>query len=177
MTDNNAIRYTDSKDRRYGIAGMVVGIFAFDGQQYIDSVDMQSTDLEVIKMTPDFLMVSSPSVSPKTVWHTMATRYRLMVAMTMGNIVSRSLSGHNSTLMSPQTLHYIISRLAEQADDLLGLDDEENRQLCLDTYNRLRRAFQHPAIQPLVNSMVDRMSHDPMTISRSELFELFGIND
>ncbi len=166
------LKYADRKDRCYGIAGMVVGITVFDGADYIMRADVEGKDIEAVVLTPEFRVVDNPGLSVKSVWKSLASRYRLAAAMVMGNVISRSVSGHRKAV-DPDTLQAIISCLGQEASELLDFSDEENRELCLQTYNHLRQAFTHPIVKQIINDMASSLEENKR-LERGEIFEILS---
>lgn len=170
---NEVLKYADHDDRCYGIAGMVVSIFMFDGERFIDHVDASACDMDVVSFTPEFNSIFSPKTSVKAVWHAEAQRYRLLLAMVMGNVISRAVS-HSRPAIDPVTLQSIIDMLGMESEDVLGLSGEENRELCLETYDQLRRAFSHPTVISLVENLAMRLREGENEMSRDILFEMLS---
>lgn len=166
------LKYADATDRCLGIAGMAVGIFVFDGQQYIYAVDPSQSDMEVIEFTPDFSTPANVSVSAKAVWHSMAERYRIMAAMALANLLARTVAGTRRAI-DPPTLSAVIELLDTEADNLLSLSHEENRDLCLQTYDHLRRVFSHPTVRQITVHLSERISQGT-PIERGELMEFLS---
>lgn len=166
------LKYVDQSDRCYGIAGMVVGITVFDGENYIMGVDTRHRDLEAVALSPDFGVIDHPGLSVKTVWRALAGRYRLAAAMVMGNVISRSVSGKRSAV-DPDTLKAMISCLGEEASNLLDLSEEENRELCIQTFNHLRQTFSHPVVKQVIDLMASRLE-EREAMERDELIEMLS---
>lgn len=166
------LKYADHTDRCYGIAGMVVGITVFDGENYIMRVDTRHCDLEALALTPDFCVVDHPGLSIKGVWRALAGRYRLAAAMVIGNVISRSVNGRRGAV-DPDTLQTMINCLWNEASELLDLSEEENRELCLQTYNHLRQAFSHPAVKHILDSIASCIKEKEV-MERDEIFELLS---
>ena len=172
MSQQNLLRYIDRNDRLYGIAGMTVGLFIFDAEQYIDHLDTSATDLEAVVFTPDFFICPVSSVSAKSVWKSLLGRYKVITAMVMGNLVCRATAGSRSAI-EPATLNRALEILVDEGDDILGLTPTECREVAMESYNYMRRAFNHPAIIEFINQLHSTLSSTD-EIGRSELFELLA---
>ncbi|MDE5968189.1 MAG: hypothetical protein K2G64_03695 [Muribaculaceae bacterium] len=172
MPKQNLLRYTDTDDRLYGIAGMTIGLLVYDADQYIDHLDGNSSDLRAVELTPDFFVYHNQQLSAKGVWKALLDRHKIMSAMVMGNILSRAAMGSRHAV-DPQTLSQAIDLLAEQADDMLGLTPDENRRLVMQSYDYVSRAFLHPLVIDFVNHLHSALMHQP-AMSRGDLFDLLA---
>lgn len=161
--NENILAYSSKEDRLNGIAGMVMGLVVFDGERFINRVDTTLTDLDVVVLNPDFFIADNPAISAKTVWNVHAHRFRMSAAMVLGNVLARTVCGTRRPI-DPDTLAALLQLLAGESAETLGLSPEENRELCLQTYNELRRAYSHPTVASLLRRIATEISgNDPLT--------------
>lgn len=169
---NNILKYQSETDRCYGIAGMVVSAYAFDSLGYLSRIDSSLSDIDVMVMSPEFEIMATQDVSAKAVWHARMSRYRLVAAMMIGNVVSRAVGGQRPSI-DPATLQSVIDLLDDEADYYIGLEHDENRRLCLNAYDHLRKVFAHPVVRQVTSSLADRIGHTKI-MEAAEIHEILS---
>ncbi len=50
----STLKYSDETDKCYGLTGMVIGLFIYDGEQYLSSITLDGGADSSIEFTPDF---------------------------------------------------------------------------------------------------------------------------
>ena len=60
------LKYSDERDRAYGLGGMVVCMGVMESEQFIDTVSIDAESDEGLRFTPDFFYLSNPQLFCKS---------------------------------------------------------------------------------------------------------------
>ena len=87
--NDSSLRYSDERDKTYGIAGMAITIVALDGEKYLSGISLDAEPGEHIAMSYDYGMRGNPRISAKIIWEQAVNDLRLSTSMVLGNIACR----------------------------------------------------------------------------------------
>ena len=54
------LKYKDETDRSYGATGMAIGLLIFDGEDMLDSINIDGDPNDMVVMSPDFYFAGTP---------------------------------------------------------------------------------------------------------------------
>lgn len=166
------MKYTDEKDKCYGIAGMAIGIALWEGEDFLFSLDMDNEENKFITFTPDFYFETNPNISPKESWHNSLLRYQMAMGMMIANMMGRSVKakGINGTKIKKA----LYKTIAEEGKSVCQLDENEIRSLYDETYSLTYRAFNSPRVIEMLDQIVEKLAEN-RTLSNYEIKELLGV--
>ncbi len=84
-----SLRYTDERDKSYGIAGMAITLVACDGEHLLAEIHLDAEPGECMVMTHDFGFKGNPRMSAKIVWEQTLKDLRITTSMALGNLACR----------------------------------------------------------------------------------------
>ena len=87
--DHTSLRYTDERDKTYGLAGMAITLVAIDGEKYLCEINLDADAGEGIVMTHDYGFKGNPRMSARIIWEQTLAELRMTTSMTLGNIACR----------------------------------------------------------------------------------------
>ncbi|MBD5249752.1 MAG: hypothetical protein HDS56_01060 [Barnesiella sp.] len=153
----NPLRYTDDADRAYGAAGMAIGLVAFDGEEYITSIDIDREPDDILELRDDFYFSGNPEFSAKSAWNRMLHNYNLSLVMLISNIMCRDRVQNRLTVSSD--LHKLIRSTAfDEGRDACGLDQDEFDRLFEKDFNYLNRLFSHYGVKNVADDFARSIS-------------------
>lgn len=163
------LSYRHDEDRCYGATGMTIGLVIYDGEDMLDSVDVDSPADEMVRLTNEFYFNGNPSLSAKAAWNTILRNFNLMTAMVISNALCRSivLDGMPMRFETKQTLHDVI---AHEAAESCSLENDEMERLFEKNYTYLHRVFNHRGVQGIARDMARNLMEN-RRMSRLEVLE------
>lgn len=166
------LQYTDVDDKCYGVAGMAIGMFIFDYEQYLVGVSVEKSDLESLEFAPELMFAQNSSLSPKVVWSHIFKRFNLAAGLLLSNVLCRYYIHRHQGLKSELRAE-IIDRLLEEADDTCQLEKDEVENLFNKNFSYLDQAFRTPSVAHVAAQMAAELrqrSH----LSNSEIIEMMS---
>ena len=164
-----SLSYNHEDDRCYGAVGMAIGMVIFDGEEYLDSVNIDAETDELVSLSSSFYFAGSPSFSVKAVWTRMLNNFNLMTAMVISNALCRTIVHEKMPVRYEikQQLHDII---AAEAFETCSLEKDELERLFDKNYNYLFHVFNHHAVQDIAHSMAQQLKQT-RSMSRFDVLE------
>lgn len=161
-----SLKYTDDKDKSYGLAGLAVSLFIYESDDYLSSLSLD--DESPVTFIPEFYMVSNPDFSPKTVWSHLVKQYEIYIAMAVGNYLSRQLV-YKRQNVDPFAKTELRKTIYEEGKNTCSLDEDEIDSLFTKGYSNMQKVFSHPGVQNVVRDFADKLekartlSHDDIS--------------
>ncbi|MDE6484745.1 MAG: hypothetical protein K2L14_05080 [Duncaniella sp.] len=153
----NPLRYTDDADRAYGAAGMAIGLVAFDGEEYLTSIDIDREPDDILGLRADFYFSGNPEFSAKSAWNRLLHNYNLSLVMLISNVMCRNMVQNRLTVNSE--LHKLIRSTAfDEGRDTCGLDEDEFDRLFDKDFNYLNRLFSHYGVKNVAEDFARAIS-------------------
>ncbi|MDE6415789.1 MAG: hypothetical protein K2K68_02030 [Duncaniella sp.] len=153
----NPLRYTDDADRAYGAAGMAIGLVAFDGEEYLTSIDIDREPGDILRLRADFYFSGNPEFSAKSAWNRLLHNYNLSLVMLISNVMCRNMVQNKLTINSE--LHKLIRSTAlDEGRDTCGLDEDEFDRLFDKDFNYLNRLFSHYGVKNVAEDFARAIS-------------------
>lgn len=163
-----SLKYTDEKDKSYGLAGLAVSLFIYDSDEYLSSL---SLDDEVpVNFVPGFYFVSNPDFSAKEVWSHLVKQYELFIAMTVGNYLCRQLvyKGKN---VDPFAKTELRKSVYEEGKNVCSLEDDEIESYFTREYSNMQKVFSHPGVQQVVRNFAEKLE-ESRTLSHDDIVSI-----
>ena len=149
--------YKNEDDKCYGATGMAVAVVVFDGERYLAAVDL------------DFYFTGSPALSAKSVWNRILQNYNLTLAMSLANVMCRSIVRDRKPL-SPAVRERLRRLSIEQGNESCSLDEDESGRLFDKNYTYLTRVFNHTGIGSVCHDFADTLKRR-RRLTRHEILE------
>ena len=166
------ITYQDECDRSYGLTGMAISLAVFNNGEKIMDIDIDRSP-EPIGLAHDFFFSGNPRCSAKMVWDEMAENFHLALAMAIGNLLSRKLV-HNLDVFNEDDERELKAIAINEGAESCGLERDEVNLIWEKDLNYLRKVFQHPSIQRVVQDMASEIQKRRI-ISRQEINEILSV--
>lgn len=151
------MKYKDEKDKCYGVVGMAIGLNIWDAEDLYSGIDIDAQGYDCIHFTYDYYFSGSPSISPKSSWQHQLKIYKIMLGITLSNVMCRSIVGEHAKVANSdrsQLLHLF----SEQGKEDFSLTSNECEVLFDKTYNYLQRLYTHPQVQEMVDDFANKLS-------------------
>ncbi len=170
--NDSSLRYSDERDKTYGIAGMAITIVALDGEKYLSGISLDAEPGEHIAMSYDYGMRGNPRISAKIIWEQAVNDLRLSTSMVLGNIACRRYVLGHRPLGSADT-EVIRLAVRSEAGTHCELDNDEADRLFDGCLSYVLRIFRHPGIQEVAHSFCGRLAQR-RSMSGAEVTELLS---
>lgn len=161
-----SLKYRDETDRAHGAVGAVIGICAYDGENYFVSVNLDAAPGEMMEMIEDFYLPGSQLMSVPRAWRHLVSNYRLAVAMCAGNLLCRRLVG-DKAYVKEEERNALKEAVTDPADEC-ALEPREAEMLFDNCFNHLEQLFESPIVARSVSHLVQDLC-DARSLSRYEI--------
>lgn len=151
-----SLKYTDKRDKAYGIAGMAITLVACDGEHLLAEIDFDDADGSNMHMSNLFNGASNPRMSAKVLWTQTVKDLRAMTSMALGNVACRRRM-LSSGPIEPEALDILRELVREQAESYCSLDADEADTLFDNCHSYVRRLFDHSGVQGIASRFSDRI--------------------
>lgn len=149
---DNTLKYADTTDKAYGLAGMAIALVAWDAEEWLESIDLNAAPEEAMRMSADYYLCLAPRVGAKAVWEQTLKRYQLIAAMTVANVTCREIVHHGRAVSSAVDTA-LRSFLLKEGEELCGLESDEVGRVYNKSFGYCRRLFSHPDVSRLINDL------------------------
>lgn len=166
---DNKLSYRNEDDKCYGATGMAVALVVLNGEDRLSAVALDAAPGEIMEMQSEFYFSGNPSLSAKTVWHTMKDNFALTVGMLISNIMCRRIVLDSETVDN-DLRSQIFSVINEEGKEACGLEDDELDTLFDKEYRYLLRVFNHRAVQSVAHDFANQLKRR-RHLSRLEVLE------
>lgn len=161
--------YKNEDDKCYGATGMAVAVVVFDGEKYLSAVNLDAEAGSLMEMTDEFFFTGSPALSAKSVWNRILNNYNLTLAMSLANVMCRSIVRDHKPLSAEVRNH--LRRLSiEQGTESCSLDEDESGRLFDKNYTYLTRVFNHTGVGSVCHDFADTLKRR-RRLTRHEIIE------
>ncbi len=167
-----SLRYTDERDKSYGIAGMAITLVACDGEHLLAEIHLDAEPGECMVMTHDFGFKGNPRMSAKIVWEQTLKDLRITTSMALGNLACRRyiLAGKG---LSQEETDGLRDAVRTEAHEHCSLEDDEADRLFDSCYRYVDRIFRHSGIRSVADGFADHLTRR-RTLSAVEAIELLA---
>ncbi|MCM1067587.1 MAG: hypothetical protein NC418_08465 [Muribaculaceae bacterium] len=166
------LRYTDERDKTYGIAGMTITLVACDGMEFLSEIRLDAEPGESMVMTHDYGFKGNPRMSAKIVWSQTLRQLRTTAYMALGNIACRRYVLSHRTLADSDTAP-IREALRGEASDHCSLEADEADRLFDSCMAQVDRIFRHATVHEAAHSFANQLA-SRRTISADEAVEILA---
>lgn len=172
MSDNKAtLKYTDERDRCYGLAGMAMSIVVMDSEGLLAGIDMDAPADEMMKFTPDYYFAGNPRLSARMAWNHLVEHYNVTMGMLVANVLCRYYV-HRREEITPEMLRLVHRYVVEEGNETCQLEEDEVNTLFNKQFSYMQRLFRHSGVQSVVNDFVNLLE-ERRHMSVSEVVEGF----
>jgi len=168
------LKYSDSKDKSYGLSGAAIGLYIFDGESYLGELSLDPGNSEAIGLTPDFFFAGNPRVSAKSVWKLMLENFHLTQAMAIANLMCRRTINETSEDIPQKEQQMLRKHIFEEGKQTLSLGQDEMERMYDKDYQYLRRIFAHPGVRNVANLLAETL-RDKQNLQREETIEILSL--
>lgn len=170
--DHTNLRYSDERDKIYGLAGMAITLVALDSEKYLCKISLDSPADESIAISYDNNLSGNPRMSARIVWEQTLADLRMTTSMTLGNIACRRyVLGHRG--ISDDDIKPIREIVRAEGLDNCGLDTDESDHLLESCLSYVQRVFRHPDIQEIAHNFAGHIERK-RTLSGAEAIEILN---
>lgn len=152
------LKYSDEKDRAYGLAGMTISLAALDAFDRIARVNLDGEPW-MVEFSNEYYFSGSPSISPKTTWDNMVQNFHITASMVIGNVMSRAMVKMHREIPT-DVLGAVHTAIQDEGRDSCGLEDDEIDALFNRALTYSRRIFSdsrlHPAIEEFAHVLTKK---------------------
>lgn len=155
MNSSESLKYTDEVDKSFGLAGMAISLMAWDAEEMLERIDLDSEDSDAMLMSTDYYFCTSPKVGAKAVWEQTLKRFQITVAITVGNLVCRELTHRNQRKISANTDSELRKILLAEGAALCDLEEDEVNQVYNKSLSYCNRLFGHSGVCQLTKQLAE----------------------
>lgn len=152
--ENNTLLYKDETDRSFGLAGMAISLYVWDGEDYLIGLDIDAQPGSGLAISPAFNFGGNPRLSARIAWKEMVKHLQLSTAMLLGNAMCRSLcapggDGH----LSSRTTALMRAMVRDEGREVCALDDDEIADIFDQTLSYLTRLYSNPTVSSVARNL------------------------
>lgn len=171
------IKYSDRKDKSFGLAGMAISLYIYDGEEYISSVCLDSSDddnefYESIEFTPEYYFTGNPRLSAKSVWNHIVKQFEMTSAMVISNVMCRAKVNRGEDI-DRDMRDLLLSVISREGSETCSLDRDEIEAIFVKNYNYLDRVFSHRGVMNVARNFAETLERQP-SLSRNEVMILLS---
>lgn len=149
-------KYKDERDKSFGIAGMAISVVALDGEDYIDSISIDTPDGHSFTFSNDFFFINNPRFSAKIAWNEMLKQFQLTSAMLLTNLICRSYVQHRRKL-SHETIESLREFVRSYGDEYFSLEKDEADNIFDKSLSYFDRIFSYSQVHEIASDFADTL--------------------
>lgn len=163
------LRYSDEREKAYGIAGMTITLVACDGEELLEEIHLDAEPGSCMVMSHDYGFKGNPRMSAKIVWEQTLKDLRITASMALGNLACRRYIMSHRGMTAAETDGIKAAVMAE-AKEHCALEDDESERLFDSCYSYVDRIFRHAGMAGVADSFAGELTRR-RTMSAMEAFE------
>lgn len=167
-----SLRYSDERDKAYGIAGMAITLVACDDEDILSEINLDAKPGECVVTSTDYGLKCNPRISAKILWTQSVKDLRSNTFMALGNLACRRYVLSHQSLTAHDT-HDIREAVRTEAFEQCSLDKDEADNIFNNCLNQVDRVFRHSGVQNIVHTFVTKLS-ERRTMTATEVIELLA---
>lgn len=167
-----SLKYTDERDKVYGLTGMAVTIVALNGSDCIGGIDLDAGAAERFILLSSVEFGSNSHVSAKSVWAQSVKDLRLTVSAALGNLACRRYVLANSFMRSSEVAA-LRDAMREDAAQWCQLDNDEADRVFDHCRNYVEHLFMHEGIRGVAHKFASRLA-EARSYSGNETVEILS---
>ncbi|MBD5366096.1 MAG: hypothetical protein HDR82_03635 [Bacteroides sp.] len=172
MSEKISLKYTDDRDRCYGVAGMAMSMIILECDELLSAIDIDAPVEEMIKFTPQYFFAGNPRLSARLAWNQLLEHYRLTVSMLVSNVLSRHYVYRKKEL-TPELLELVHGYVTDEGRESCQLDEDEINSLFNKQFSYMQRLFRHHGVQSVIDDFAGNLLKS-RHMSASEVLEGFS---
>ena len=149
------LKYIDETDRCYGLAGSAIGLYIYDGEPFIQMIDIDGD--EKLKLSNEYYFVTNPRFSTRMMWNRLIKQFEMTMAMTLSDYLCRCLVNRRSAPNRDDRETLRVTVTAEGIESC-SLEQEEADAIFEKTYNYMNRVFSHSAVQSIARDFASQLA-------------------
>lgn len=173
MGTPESLKYTDETDKSFGLAGMAISLMAWDSEEMLERIDLDSEDDDAMHMASDYYLCIAPKVGAKAVWEQSLKRFQITAAMTVGNLVCRELALRNQRKISTATDSALRKILAAEGAALCDLEEDEVSQVYGKSLTYCNRLFGHSGVCQLAERLAETL-RNKRALEAAQIWEILA---
>lgn len=147
---SSSLKYTDEKDKSYGLTGMAISMIVLDGEEYLSGMSIDAPVGEGVELSQDFYFIGNPRLSAKIAWNEILKHFQLSAGMVISNVMCRNYVQHRRKLSSE-----LVARLKdfvrEEAKENCSLDEDESDMIFEKSLNYFDRIFSYARVHEIAH--------------------------
>lgn len=171
--DTVSLKYTDERDKAYGLVGMAITLVACDGQDLLANISLDADADGDFEMTHEFFFRGNPRMAAKYLWTANLRHLSIAARMILGNAVCRAYVLRGKRELGEDCRRPIRTVIRDVAVEACSLDDEEARSLFDDSFSYVHRLFSHVGVHSIADNFSEELRRR-REMSASEVVELLS---
>lgn len=173
MDTTKALRYADETDKSFGLAGMAIGLMAWDAEEWLEGIDIDAVGDEAMRMSAEYYLCTAPKIAAKAVWEQNLKRFQITAAMTVANVVCRELAHQRHSRIQTATDSTLRKLLTSEGAALCDLEDDEVSRVYGKSLAYCNRLFGHPGVCQLAEELAD-MLREKRALDAAKIWEILA---
>jgi hypothetical protein len=170
MENKSPLKYSNEKDRSYGIAGMAISMVVWNGEEQLSAISIDNPLGEGVELAPEIIFAGNPHFSPRTAWQQQVKKLELSAAMIMGNAMCRAYLNRKRGISSKVNAS-LKALVRDEARTICSLEDDEIDALYNKTYRYLEQLFSHEGVAGLARELANELT-ERRRLSAAETLEM-----
>lgn len=150
------MKYCDEKDKCYGVVGMAIGLNVWEAEDFYTGIDLDAHGYDCISFTGDYFFCGTPSISPKISWQHQLKVFKIMMGITISNVMCRSIIGKNEEV-NRKDKRELLDIFNDQGNRELSLTNSECEAIFNKAYNYLERLYNHDQVRQMVYDFAEML--------------------
>lgn len=150
------LKYSDERDRSYGLTGVAISMVALDAEEYLYSISLDEPVGNSVEFSHDFFFVTSPSFSAKSAWNERLKHFQVTAGMVIANLMCRNYVQHRRKL-SADILRSLRDFVRDEGETFCSLDNDETDELFDRSVSYFDRLFSYARVHQIANEFADHL--------------------
>lgn len=167
-----SLRYSDERDKIYGIAGMAITLVACDEEDILSGINIDAEPGECLELSNECALKGNPLLSAKIVWTQSVKDLKTITTLALGNIACRRYVLSHRSLSSNDT-HDLRHAVRTEALEYCALDADEADNLFNNCMSYVDRIFRHSGVHDIAHSFAETLK-TKRTMTAVEVIDLLA---
>ncbi|MDE6276613.1 MAG: hypothetical protein K2M06_00715 [Muribaculaceae bacterium] len=172
-SSDNSLRYSDERDKAYGLTGMAITLVASDGPELLSAISLDGDSESDFEMTHEFFFRGNPRMAAKYLWITGVRHLNLASRMILGNAMCREYVLRGQRELTDNRRATIRDIVREVAIENCALAEDEAQALFDDSFRYVHRLFSHIGVHSVADHFADEL-RQRREMSAAEVVELLS---
>ncbi|MDE6703864.1 MAG: hypothetical protein K2K00_09345 [Muribaculaceae bacterium] len=166
---SSSLKYTDEKDKSYGLTGMAISMIVLDGEEYLSGMSIDAPVGEGVELSQDFYFIGNPRLSAKIAWNEILKHFQLSAGMVISNVMCRNYVQHRRKLSS-ELVALLKDLVREEAKENCSLDEDESDMIFEKSLNYFDRIFSYARVHEIAHEFASAIVKQ-RSMSAQEIIE------